>query len=193
MDESLITAVIINESGGKIEAVSDTGAYGVMQFTRDIYAPNPKKQFFKTSINPFVPEQAIDRGTAFLTYLRDLPYIKGDLEKIAAGYNQGEGAVADAVASAEAKGGNWKDYFWSTTKFNDPARRSEGLKFIASIKSILSLQDTRVSSAVHSLLANGPEIAQNNNVPSAKEWKQQHMDFNAEGSIVEIAPYAQKI
>lgn len=165
IDAALIHAVMINESGGRLDAMSGTGAFGPMQLTRWIYASRE----FSSPINPFDPADAVDRAAAYLAGLRD--QFGGDLEKILAAYNQGAPAVARAVSMAAERGGRWQDFFFAGgTNPNASSLRSEGLRFIQSVKAILNGSDRRAAES-GSFLTGGAEMATNGRVPSATEWE----------------------
>ena len=82
IDPELIMAVMQHESNGNPNAVSHAGAQGLMQLM-----PDTAKRFGVT--NPFDPEQNIRGGAKYLKWLSDR--YKGDVDKIAWGYNAGEG------------------------------------------------------------------------------------------------------
>ncbi|HET9047649.1 MAG TPA: lytic transglycosylase domain-containing protein [Chiayiivirga sp.] len=84
VDEALVRAVIHAESAFNPNAISRAGAQGLMQLI-----PATATRFGVTE--PFTPAQNIDGGTAYLAWLSER--FGGDLKRIAAGYNAGEGAV----------------------------------------------------------------------------------------------------
>ncbi len=84
LDPKLIKAVMHQESGSNPGAVSPKGARGLMQLM-----PGTAARFGVT--DPHDPEQSIKGGTDYLKFLSDR--YKGDLDKVLAGYNAGEGAV----------------------------------------------------------------------------------------------------
>lgn len=84
VDEALIRAIIHAESAFNPNAVSRVGAQGLMQLM-----PATASRFGVT--DAFTPQQNIDGGTGYLAWLSNR--FDGDLTKIAAGYNAGEGAV----------------------------------------------------------------------------------------------------
>lgn len=84
IDSNLVKAVITAESCFKRKALSSAGARGLMQLI-----PGTADRFgVKDSYNP---EQNIRGGVKYLRFLFDR--FKGDLKKIIAAYNAGEGAV----------------------------------------------------------------------------------------------------
>jgi len=84
VDESLIRAIIHAESAYQTDAVSPKGAQGLMQLM-------PATQKELNVDNPFDPEQNIQGGAIYLARLLD--EFQGDVEKTAAAYNAGPGAV----------------------------------------------------------------------------------------------------
>lgn len=80
----LISAVILQESGGRHKAVSHAGARGLMQLM-----PATARRFGVR--NSFDPAQNIEGGTKYLRYLMD--HFNNDLKLVLAGYNAGEGNV----------------------------------------------------------------------------------------------------
>jgi len=84
IDKNLIKAVITAESCFRVKARSNKGAQGLMQLI-----PATAKRFgVKDS---YKPKQNIRGGTKYLRFLMDR--FKGDLKKVIASYNAGEGAV----------------------------------------------------------------------------------------------------
>jgi len=84
IDKNLIKAVITAESCFRVKALSHAGAQGLMQLI-----PATAKRFGVK--NSFKPKQNIRGGTKYLRFLMDR--FKGDLKKVIASYNAGEGAV----------------------------------------------------------------------------------------------------
>lgn len=84
VDPTLVRAVIQVESNFDPSVVSTKGARGLMQLM-----PATAKRFGVTEIHD--PEQNIRGGVRYLAYLTEL--FSGDLRRVLAGYNAGEGAV----------------------------------------------------------------------------------------------------
>jgi soluble lytic murein transglycosylase-like protein len=84
VDPLLIWALVAQESGGKVAAVSYKGARGPMQLM-----PGTAARFGVK--NPHHIEEAVRGGTEYLVWLFDL--FGGDVSLGLAGYNAGEGAV----------------------------------------------------------------------------------------------------
>ena len=84
IDESLVRAIIHAESSFRHNVTSDMGAQGLMQLM-----PATAQRFGVS--HPFDPGQNIDGGVAYLKFL--LTLFRYDMEKVAAAYNAGEGAV----------------------------------------------------------------------------------------------------
>ncbi len=84
VDTFLARAIIQAESAFNYKARSHAGALGLMQLM-----PATAERFGVT--DPFDPRQNISGGVKYLRWLHD--YFKGDLEKVVAAYNAGEGAV----------------------------------------------------------------------------------------------------
>ena len=84
IDKNLIKAVITAESCFRVKARSNKGAQGLMQLI-----PATAKRFGVT--DSYKPKQNIRGGTKYLRWLTDR--FKGDLKKVIASYNAGEGAV----------------------------------------------------------------------------------------------------
>ncbi|MBB5207365.1 lytic transglycosylase domain-containing protein [Chiayiivirga flava] len=84
VDAALIRAIMHAESAYNPNAVSRAGAQGLMQLI-----PATAARFGVS--DPFTPAQNIDGGVSYLAWLTKR--FDGDLTKVAAGYNAGEGAV----------------------------------------------------------------------------------------------------
>lgn len=84
VEEALVRAVIHAESAFNPNAISRAGAQGLMQLM-----PATASRFGITDI--FVPSENIEGGVSYLAWLSQR--FNGDLTRIAAGYNAGEGAV----------------------------------------------------------------------------------------------------
>ena len=84
VDGNLVRAVIAIESCYKPKALSHAGAQGLMQLM-----PGTAKRFWVS--NSYNPKQNIRGGTKYLKFL--IKRYKGDLEKVLAAYNSGEGNV----------------------------------------------------------------------------------------------------
>ncbi|KTD35412.1 putative deoxyribonuclease RhsA [Legionella moravica] len=89
----LINAVIYHESKGVWNAVSYTGALGVMQLTADNYYKGPNANF-----NPFDVGKSINYGVGMLSkYLNKFGSTQDGINKTLAAYNQGEGHVSNSI------------------------------------------------------------------------------------------------
>ncbi|MEW6732494.1 MAG: peptidoglycan DD-metalloendopeptidase family protein [Acidobacteriota bacterium] len=86
LDPNLVTAVLKQESGGNRYAVSAKGAAGYMQLM-----PATFQRFAAPGQNIFDIEANISAGSAYLRFLTDK--YDGNLDKVLAGYNAGEGNV----------------------------------------------------------------------------------------------------
>ncbi len=84
VDHNLIKSVIMAESCFKTKALSHANARGLMQLI-----PDTAKRFGVK--NSYDPEQNIQGGVKYLRFLLDR--FKGDLKKVIAAYNAGEGKV----------------------------------------------------------------------------------------------------
>jgi soluble lytic murein transglycosylase-like protein len=84
IDPLLIFALIEQESGGRLGAVSPVGARGPMQLM-----PATAARFGVR--NPHDPDEAVRGGVAYIVWLLDR--FQGDVSLALAGYNSGEGAV----------------------------------------------------------------------------------------------------
>lgn len=80
----LICGVMLQESGGNPTARSHCGATGLMQLM-----PATARRFGVTNIQN--PAQNVEGGVRYLRYLTD--YFHGDVRKVVAAYNSGEGNV----------------------------------------------------------------------------------------------------
>lgn len=89
IDVELLASIVHAESGGRVNAVSRTGAQGLMQLM-----PSTAQQIGVQ--DAFRPEQNIAAGTAYLNWLLDRYDSHGDSHGLAlaiAAYNAGPGAV----------------------------------------------------------------------------------------------------
>jgi soluble lytic murein transglycosylase-like protein len=84
VDAALVRAVIHAESAFNPNAVSRAGAQGLMQLM-----PATAARFGVTE--PFTPEENINGGVSYLAWL--LKRFDGDITRVSAAYNAGEGAV----------------------------------------------------------------------------------------------------
>lgn len=119
IDTDLVKAVITTESCFKKKALSSAGAQGLMQLI-----PDTAKRFGVK--NSYDPRQNIRGGITYLRFLFDR--YKGELKKILAAYNAGEGAVDRYKGIPPYR--ETRDYVKSVLKIydrlspNDPLRRS---------------------------------------------------------------------
>lgn len=84
VDDALVRAIMHAESWFEPEAVSHSGAQGLMQLM-----PATQRRFGVA--NPFDPLDNITAGVAYLAWLQE--EFGGNLERIIAAYNAGENAV----------------------------------------------------------------------------------------------------
>jgi soluble lytic murein transglycosylase-like protein len=84
VDPALVAAVIEQESRFRPRAKSPVGARGLMQLM-------PRTGRWMGARNLYDPEQNVDAGVKYIAYLDKR--FKGDLKKIVAAYNGGEGNV----------------------------------------------------------------------------------------------------
>ena len=84
VDTHLARAIIQAESAFNYRARSRAGALGLMQLM-----PSTAQRF--GVLDPFDPRQTFNGGVKYLKWLH--PYYEGDLTKVVAAYNAGEGAV----------------------------------------------------------------------------------------------------
>lgn len=84
LDPSLVKAVMIAESNGNPNAVSNKGARGLMQIM-------PQTGQFLDLQDPFDPSENIQAGAKYLKQLHEL--FKGNLELVLAAYNAGPNRV----------------------------------------------------------------------------------------------------
>ena len=120
---ALTRAVIRAESDGREDAVSVTGAQGLMQLmpvTQGIYGVE----------NPYDPEQNIRGGVRYLRYLSER--FHGDLDLVLAGYNAGPTKVA---------------------KLGRVPRIRETIRYVAKVKKFLAEEEKRSEGALAVTLA----------------------------------------
>ena len=86
VNPELVAAVIRAESAFNPRAISGKGARGLMQLM-----PATAKRYGVRSSELFRPERNIEAGVRYLAFLIDR--FAGDLPKVLAGYNAGEGSV----------------------------------------------------------------------------------------------------
>ncbi|MBL7481322.1 transglycosylase SLT domain-containing protein [Legionella bononiensis] len=98
-----INAVIFHESKGAWNAISPTGALGVMQLTADNYYKGQNANF-----NPFNVGKSINYGVGMLSgYLKKFGSTQDGINKSLAAYNQGLGHVSKAI---NEHGTNWVNH-----------------------------------------------------------------------------------
>jgi soluble lytic murein transglycosylase-like protein len=86
VDPAFVKSIIRAESGFSPAALSDKGAIGLMQLM-----PETARQF---SADPTIPEQNVDAGTHYLSFLlKRYSHRKDKLRRAIAAYNAGPGAV----------------------------------------------------------------------------------------------------
>lgn len=86
VNPALVAAVIRAESAFQARALSPKGARGLMQLM-----PATAKRYGVRTSELFQPARNIEAGVRYLAFLAER--FKGDLPKILAGYNAGEGSV----------------------------------------------------------------------------------------------------
>lgn len=99
LDKALVYAVIKVESGFKKDAVSKSGALGLMQIlpsTAKWIAKELGEEYLKDKM--FEPETNILYGCFYLDYLFDR---FGDMEIVICAYNAGEGKVLDWIENGK--------------------------------------------------------------------------------------------
>jgi len=90
----MMNALIVQESRGLANAISETGALGMMQMTSHNYLGNTVLEPF----NPLVPAQAVPAGVALMGDLIGKYGTDTEgLNKALAAYNQGESVVNEAI------------------------------------------------------------------------------------------------
>lgn len=101
----LINAVIVHESKGAWNAISTTGALGVMQLTADNYY---KGTGAGANFNPFDTRESISYGVGMLSgYLNKFGSTQEGINKSLAAYNQGFGHVSRTI---EKHGTEWVNH-----------------------------------------------------------------------------------
>lgn len=108
VDPALIAAIIYHESRFDPKAVSSVGARGLMQImesTGPWIAGNLGESNAYSFDSLFVPETNIRFGTWYIGYLSRR--FGGDIEKIAAGYHAGQGAVAKWLTNEAYSHDGW--------------------------------------------------------------------------------------
>ena len=122
IEPELIWAVMRKESRFYPQAVSHTGAEGLMQFvslTWDWVA----ELLGETPGDPFNPEDNIRYGAFYLRWLTD--YFGGDLERVVPSYNGGQGYIGRLFES-EPIGGDKTEFY----RFIDRAEPREYLQSV---------------------------------------------------------------
>ncbi|HRY60022.1 MAG TPA: lytic transglycosylase domain-containing protein [Patescibacteria group bacterium] len=121
LDPALVSAVIFEESRFRESSSSDKGAVGLMQLlpdTADYIAGKIEGQRFD-SRNLNDPEKNIRYGCYYLNYLNKK---YGDLEKVLAAYNAGEGNVDQWIAE-----GDYAVKFKETKDFVEKVKRTKNI------------------------------------------------------------------
>lgn len=137
--KDLLTALLVQESGGQTNAVSGTGALGVAQLTSWVYGDSSKVVTqFGSAVNPLDPAQAILREAQILNGLFSDPVIGASQDYVVAAYNQGPGVVRYAVS----QGTNWENYLgyaWNSgEKTWQPTSSTEGKNYVIGVNNILN-------------------------------------------------------
>jgi len=126
-------AIMAQESGGKVNARSPVGAFGLMQ-----HMPISRQQVLNThGFDVYAsPENNIKGG--LIEFNRRMKMFGGDVDKALAAYNAGEGNVQKAVKRAQANGGDWKMYL---------PRPEETLPYIRKVKGYYQAASSTVGGA----------------------------------------------
>lgn len=112
LNPAFLKALAKHESGLNPNANSHTGAKGLFQFI-----PSTAKSY---GIDPLNPEEASDAAAQFMDGL-DRKY-SGDVNKMLAAYNAGEGVVDEASRLAEQYGTTWEQEILNTKSLENVAR-----------------------------------------------------------------------
>jgi soluble lytic murein transglycosylase-like protein len=104
VDANLIYSIMSNESNFKKDVVSKTGNKGLMQVSNALLKDSNVNDWQDPNLNTMV-------GTKYLSYLSK--YFNGDMKKVIAAYNSGEGTVSKLV---NKYGNNWTDHLPDETK-----------------------------------------------------------------------------
>lgn len=116
-DREILTQLMWHEStGGRIFAVSDTGALGLGQMTKRNYKT-------KWNFNPFIPEEAVLHAALHLH--EDHKHFQ-NVEQTITSYNVGQGAVDSAIKRAAANGRGWHSNISS----------SQGRNFLGHVRAV---------------------------------------------------------
>lgn len=104
---------------GEWNAISQTGALGVMQLTVDNYLKG-----YNANFNPFDEKKSIKYGAQLLSgFIKKFGSDSEGMKKVLVAYNQGEGSVSRAIKNNNEK---WMVYI-----------KSEGKNYVRNVNDIL--------------------------------------------------------
>lgn len=96
MPVELVAVVVLIESGGDPEAVSRSGARGLMQIMPGTATEIQTRTGLPCAEQPFDPETSVRCGASYLASVRRVTFAT-DLADVGAGYNCGPGCLASAL------------------------------------------------------------------------------------------------